>query len=171
MTMIRILLLAFFLFSSGTSSAEEINSTKQQWLNSSLYGSDNEAAALRKVTIRETNVGYKINIENQFNFECELGFNEKGNPSTLSNCSSNNQPEPICDPDKPDSPCAVSTGCFKTKNENNPSCFRQWIVKEPQINLICFTTKNEQVCKGKYTLATTHGYSSPTEFTIARKIK
>jgi hypothetical protein len=45
-------------------------SAAASWLTSLLYGSDGNVAALKKVTIRNTGDNYKINILNQFNFEC-----------------------------------------------------------------------------------------------------
>ena len=141
------------------------------WLTSTLYGSDNDVAALRKVSIRSTGNAYKINIQNQFNFECELLLNRQGDPASLSNCVSRDQPSPICNPDMPDSLCATSSGCFKTRDEKNPACFQSWVVKESTVPLQCTTSKTEQVCRGKYTLATTGNYSSDGQFTIARRLR
>jgi hypothetical protein len=140
------------------------------WLTFLLYGSDNNIAALKKVTIRNTGDNYKINILNQFNFECDLTFDNKGNPASLLNCISKDKPSPICNPDMPDSFCATSSGCFKTKDEKNPACYESWVVKDAKIKLLCTTSKSEQVCRGKYTLATTRGFTNQAEFTIARKL-
>jgi hypothetical protein len=140
------------------------------WLSSAVYGSDNNVAALKKVTIRAVENGYRINISNQFNFECDLSSDDKGNPSTLSNCLSQDKPRPICNPDMPDSFCATSSGCFASREEKNPVCYEAWVVKEPTVKLACGVTKAEQVCKGKYTLATTRGYATAAVFTIARRL-
>ena len=140
------------------------------WLTSSLYGSDNNGAALKKVTIRNTGNSYKINILNQFNFECDLTFDNKGNLSSLLNCISKDEPRPICNPDMPNSLCATSSGCFRTKDEKNPACYESWVVEDSKIKLTCKTLKSEQVCRGGYTLATTKGFTNQAEFTIARKL-
>lgn len=140
------------------------------WLNSPLYGNDNDMASLRRVTIRSTGDGYRVNIRNQFNFECDLEFNDRGDPSSLSNCQTRDEPSPICNPDMPESDCAVKSGCFQSANETKPACFESWIVKEPAIKLTCHALRTETVCKGKYTLGTTRGFTSDGEFTIARRI-
>jgi hypothetical protein len=141
------------------------------WLTSLLYGSDNNGAALKKVTNRNTGNNYKISILNQFNFECDLTFDNKGSPASLLNCVSKDKPSPICNPDIPDSLCATSSGCFRTKDEKNPACYESGLVKDSKIKLLCTTSKSEQVCRGKYTLATTRGFPNQAEFTIARKLR
>ena len=92
------------------------------WLSGSLYGSDNDVASLRKVTISEANHGYRIKIYNQFVFECELEFDKNGNPSELRQCLSH-------------------------LNEKT-----KWSAAPDNIKLNCFYTKSEHICKGKYTL-------------------
>lgn len=155
---------------SAASQHDEASSNELSWLSSSLYGSDNDVASLRKVSIKSFDNGYKIKIVNQFNFECDLRF-RNGDPYLLSNCVSKNKPEPVCNPEMPDSMCAVSTGCFRTQNETNPSCFKSWIVEEPQVELTCSKTKTEHICKGKYTLGTTDGYTDQGVFKIVKRKK
>ena len=138
--------------------------------SSSCLTGEPVAYLLGLVTIRNTGDNYKINILNQFNFECDLTFDNKGNPASLLNCISKDKPSPICNPDMPDSFCATSSGCFKTKDEKNPACYESWVVKDAKIKLLCTTSKSEQVCRGKYTLATTRGFTNQAEFTIARKL-
>jgi hypothetical protein len=142
------------------------------WLVSRLYGSDNQMAALQKVVIAVREGRFQINIRNQFNFDCDLSMDAAGNPSSLSNCKSREGPTPICDKDRPDSWCAQNLGCFQSPNEKNPKCFNHWQVREAVVPLKCTTLKTEQVCKGKYTLATTSSepLSGKDEFTIARRL-
>ncbi|MBD8881652.1 MULTISPECIES: hypothetical protein [Rhodanobacter] len=149
--------------------SDDAGANRQKWLNMSLYGGDNDAAALKSVSIRKDGGNFKINVSNQFNFECDLSFSENGDPAALSNCKSRDKPSPVCNPDMPNSVCAVSRGCFRQPDEKNPSCFQSWLVKEQEVPLVCSSTKKERVCKGEYTLATMDGYSSSEEFTIARQ--
>ena len=64
-----------------------VEAAKNPWLTSKLYGHDNDAAALRKVTISEENEKYRVLIENQFGFTCDLSFDDEGNPVLLTNCT------------------------------------------------------------------------------------
>lgn len=98
------------------------DSVNNGWLNAQLYGSDNDVAALKAVRIYKENDGYKVYITNQFKFECDLQFDEKGDPSIMSNCI--------------------------TLEE----CREPWKVVEQQIRLKCFSTKKEDICRGEYTL-------------------
>ncbi len=141
------------------------------WLTASLYGNDNGDAALRKVTIRSVANTLRIRIQNQFDFECTLSLDSAGDPATLTNCVSQAEPSPICNPDMPDSECAIYTGCFRTKDEADPACFATWVAKEPIIKLSCVTLKDEEVCNGEYTLERTDGFASPADFTIARSLR
>lgn len=151
--------------------AADTDSIKSRWLSSSLYGNDNDVASLRKVKIYRKDGGYRIYVHNQFRFDCELTFDAAGNPGSMANCVSQEKASPVCNPNMPDSHCAVSSNCFRTPNETKPECFYKWKAVESRIPLACFKTKIEHICKGKYTLATTQGYSSASEFTIARRLK
>lgn len=95
---------------------------KDAWLSQTLYGNDNEYAALRRVTITEENGGYKIFIANQFTFLCDLEFSESGNPAFLNNC--------------------------KTTAPENAN----WFTPTTRIPLKCTTSKVEHLCKGWYRL-------------------
>ena len=45
-----------------------------------------------------------------------------------------------------------------------------WLVKEATVKLSCFSTKKEDICRGKYTLATSSGYvDGEREMTIAKQ--
>ncbi|MBK1720097.1 caspase family protein [Thiocystis violacea] len=139
------------------------------WLSSNLYGSDNEYAALRSVTIIPRENGFLVTIKNQFNFQCKLSFDSANNPEFLSDCRSLDGPQPICTPDMPGSFCAKASGCFLTEQEEkNPKCFEAWEVKESLIHLKCSVLKTEQVCHGFYTLAK-GDYDSKSRMTIARR--
>ena len=168
--MIRLVMCVAILFVSGVVSSDDSDSNKDAWLTSSLYGHDNSDAALKKVVIRKDLDGYKIHVTNQFNFECDLRFNEMGDPAVFASCLSKDAPQPICNPNKPDSLCAVRSGCFRTKNETKVDCFRTWVVEESRVKLKCTSLKKEQVCRGGYTL-TAGSYSSKGEFVIARRVK
>jgi hypothetical protein len=63
------------------------------WLTQPLYGGDNEMAHARLVTIAKGPDGYVVSIANQFGFSCGLQFNQAGDPATLTNCVSKDQPE------------------------------------------------------------------------------
>ena len=140
------------------------------WLNSVLYGNDNPIAALKKVTIRAGGGGYRINVSNQFNFECGLDFDAAGNPARLSNCASKDPPTPMCGQSDPHSVCVEqSKGCFHVTYEARPDCFSVWTVKEPQVLLTCSSRKGEEICSGKYTLVS-GTFSDAGEFKIARRL-
>jgi hypothetical protein len=62
------------------------------WLSQPLQGGDNEAAHARLVTIAKGPDGYVITIANQFGFSCGLHFNQAGDPATLTDCASKDQP-------------------------------------------------------------------------------
>lgn len=111
------------------------------WLSENLYGNDNDVAALKTVRIYKANNGYKVYISNQFKFECDLTFDQAGNPSVMSNCTS-------------------------MEDSGLP-----WSVVEKQIKLTCFSTKLEDICKGKYTLASLRSYRDKAEMTIAKRRK
>ncbi|HEY7556557.1 MAG TPA: toll/interleukin-1 receptor domain-containing protein [Candidatus Binatia bacterium] len=65
------------------------NSVEQHdlWLKGPLYGSTNSGAALERVTISKSGNAYEVFITNQFAFTCGLSFDQRGNPSRLSNCN------------------------------------------------------------------------------------
>ncbi len=154
---------------SAIAAAEGPTPNLNAWLDASLYGNDNEFAALRRVTIEQTESGYRVNVKNQFNFACALEFDGNGDPARLSDCRTLDPPSPICNPEMPHSDCAVHSGCFQRPNEDNPACFEDWIVKEPQVRLSCHTLQREVVCTGDYTLTTTRGFTTDGRFTIARR--
>lgn len=145
---------------------------KSEWLTARLYGNDNRIAALRKVDIYTDQGELRVYIENQFQFDCEIELDERGRPATLSNCMSQLKAMPKCVPDRPDSLCARSSGCFQELPETNPNCFYIWQVKETAIKLRCFNTKTESICRGKYTLKSSDDDSgSRAEMTIAKRRK
>lgn len=109
-----------FAFLTVTSFADSLN--KNPWLNEKLYGNDNNMASLRKVTIKEVENGYKIKIDNQFAFECDLNFRSNGQPHELKSC--------------------VST----LKEDTS------WSASPESIPLQCTSNEQEYVCKGKYIL-------------------
>jgi hypothetical protein len=148
----------------------QVGSVESEWLKAKLYGSDNFVAALRKVNIYRNGDTLRVYIANQFEFDCELKLDSKGRPHILSNCISKAEPQPICDPDRPDSSCAQSLGCFQRLPETNPSCYYEWQVKEPEIRLKCIRTKTEDICRGTYTLKSSDDDSgSRDEMTIAKR--
>jgi len=114
---------------------------KQEWLSSELYGSDNDGASLRRVTIRPQADKYLIDIANQFSFQCELTFDAQGNPEKLLNCRS------------------------LLKEGDRPA--GSWRTLESEIPLSCSRSRREVVCKGQYTLVG-RSYTSKTYMTIAR---
>jgi len=72
--------------SSGPSEADE---RRRLWLTTSLKGHDNSVAALRKATISESDAGaFRVTINNQFGFTCDLTFSEEGRPQELRKCAS-----------------------------------------------------------------------------------
>lgn len=148
----------------------EDNANQSQWLKAKLYGSDNEVAALKKVTIYRNKDTLRIFITNQFQFDCALTMDGKGKPRTLSNCISKGAPQPVCIPDSPDSTCARASGCFQRFPETNPSCFYHWQVKETKIRLSCFSTKAEDICRGRYTLKSSElDLGTESRMTIAKR--
>ncbi len=165
----RITTLLILTLLALTATAGERDEAIDTWVNASLYGNDNDMAALRKVSIRQTGEGYRVNIRNQFNFECSLTFDDAGNPEALADCRSLDEPSPICNPEMPDADCAIKSGCFRQPDEQRPECFESWIVQEPRIPLSCRAGKLEIVCTGRYTLGTTRGFATDGRFTIARK--
>ncbi|MDH5653472.1 MAG: hypothetical protein OEZ39_16555 [Gammaproteobacteria bacterium] len=137
------------------------------WRSAKLYGNDNEYASLRKVNIFKQDGEYRVYIHNQFRFECQLSFDEKGNPAQLSGCKSREEPRPICrDIHNPNSVCARGSNCFQTLPETNPRCYNNWAVKEAAVKLSCVVRKKEHVCRGKYTLINNE-YQSKAYMTIA----
>lgn len=115
-------------------------SATNSWLNEKVYGHDNDVAALKAVRIYKENDGYKVYISNQFRFECDLLFDNNGDPSIMSDC-------------------------ITMEEFGIP-----WKVVEQQIRLKCFSTKQEDICKGKYTLEH-RSYRDSAEMTIAKRRK
>lgn len=140
----KYLSLAILLLASSISYADDL--VKESWLKAALYGSDNEMASLRKVTLSQSNGAYTIRIENQFAFECALTFDDQGNPSALTSC--------------------VSTLKEGGEGDDNPS---PWSASPDTIKLKCSTTQKEHLCKGRYQLIN-GDYKSRSEFVFARKI-
>ncbi len=58
------------------------------WMQGGLYGSDNDVAALKRVTITGSNGDYRVHISNQFAFTCRIYFDANGEPARLSDCTS-----------------------------------------------------------------------------------
>lgn len=123
--------------------ANEADALRKAWLSARLYGNDNDGAALRRVTIRQTQEGkYIVLITNQFGFQCDLAFGEDGYPRQLSNCVSESERE-------------------------GKSSDDVWRVKEPEvIQMSCTKLAKEVVCRGDYTLAAGNFVSSG-QMTIA----
>jgi len=170
--MIRtILFLLVSLFMQSAALAFGDGQIKSVWLTSSLYGNDNKVAALSKVKIYKGREDYRIYVRNQFGFDCKISFDSAGNPANLSYCSSRQKPSPVCNPRMPNSQCAIASNCFRKPNETNPACFYRWKVVESIVPFKCVKTRKEQICKGRYTLSDTRGYSSHAEFTIARRLQ
>ncbi|HWV15770.1 MAG TPA: hypothetical protein VN030_10080 [Cellvibrio sp.] len=140
----KYLSLALLVLVSSISYADDL--VKDAWLKATLYGSDNDMASLRKVTISQSNEAYTIRIENQFAFECSLTFDDQGNPSALTNC--------------------VSTLREGEEGDYSPS---PWSASPETIKLKCTTTQKEHLCKGRYQLIN-GDYKSRSEFVFARKI-
>lgn len=163
----RISILFILLFTTTIGLCEK--DTGNEWLTNGLYGHDNGYAALKKVRIFKVDSGYRVYIQNQFKFECKLTLDANGNPSLMSGCKSKEEPRPVCrDIHNPDSSCARDSGCFQTLPENNPRCYNNWTVKEAEITLKCFSTKTEDICRGKYTLVN-GSYSTDGEMTLAKR--
>jgi len=155
---------------SNSKTNNQVVTVESEWLKARLYGSDNAVAALRKVNIYSNGDTLRVFITNQFEFDCELKLDNKGRPHILSNCISKGEPQPICIPDRPDSFCAQSSGCFQKLPETNPSCYYEWQVKEPEIRLKCIRTKTEDICRGTYTLKSSDDDSGFEEvMTIAKR--
>lgn len=167
----RVVFVLIGLFLHGTAFAADSNTSESAWLSAALYGNDNDVAALKKIEIFRSKGNYRIYIQNQFGFECDLLFDDADNLASLSNCVSQQEDSPVCNPKMPNSSCAIAHNCFRKPNETNPDCFYQWRVKESHIPLRCSKTRNEHICKGSYTLTSTRNYSEPSEFTIARRLK
>jgi len=138
-----------------------------EWLKATLYGSDNDAAALSKAGVFKEGEKRKIYIHSQFKFLCDLELDTRGQPSILSNCESKEPPRPLCT--KPDSSCARANNCLKEVPEKNPACLVRWYVKEPQITMSCFQTKSEDICTGKYSLCTSRGFCDAAEMKVAKR--
>ena len=62
---------------------------KEKWIHASLYGSNISGSSLSpaKLLITSDNQ-HKVTIKTQFSFDCKLQFNNQGEPSTLSSCTS-----------------------------------------------------------------------------------
>jgi len=136
---LAILFLLVFLNGSLFAATDD----KQEWLASQLYGSDNEAASLRPVTIKPQGDKYLIHIANQFSFQCELTFDAHGNPEKLLNC--------------------------RSLLEEGGQPIGSWQVRENEIPLSCSRSAGEVVCKGAYTLVG-RSYTSKASMTIARSL-
>lgn len=168
----RILLLTFLIFISIATHAEDITQNQSSWLTEKLYGNDNSVASLRPVKIFKGGMGYRVYVQNQFRFECDLSFDKDGKPSLMSNCQSRDAPRPICsDIHNPNTMCAKRSNCFQSLPEENQACYQSWQVKEKEIKLNCFNTKKESICRGDYTLTTNRGYNSASKMTIAKQRK
>jgi len=155
---------------SNSKTNNQVVTVESEWLKARLYGSDNAVAALRKVNIYSNGDTFRVFITNQFQFDCELKLDSKGRPHILSNCISKAEPLAICDPDRPDSFCAQSSGCFQKLPETNPSCYYEWQVKESEIRLKCIRTKTEDICRGTYTLKSSdYDSGSKDKMTIAKR--
>lgn len=133
-------LVVFFIIGMNTVMADDAEAEKNRWLTGKLYGSDNEYAALRKVTLRQENGKYYAFVKNQFTFECELLFGDGGMPAGL-------------------------RGCRQTTEEN-----KDWSVAEKDIPLKCKVIKKEMVCKGWYNLVSSGLSGMKSEFAIARRL-
>lgn len=133
-----------FAFAFLTATLFADSSNKDAWLNGKLYGNDNNMASLRKVTIKEVGNGYKIKIDNQFAFECDLNFGSDDQPHELKSCVST-----LRDGDQWYDPRM------------------SWSASPESIALQCTSNKKEYVCEGKYMLIN-QNYSSESKFTIAR---
>jgi hypothetical protein len=138
------------------------------WL-SGVYGHDNKYASLRTVKIYNENGSYKIYIKNQFEFLCDLEFSKSGNtPQKLTNCISQIPPTP-----RKGLGSCERAGYFD-QNECKRKCdhcFNHWTVVGGNIDLKCFKTKSEEICKGNYKLTSVPtGSGDPTTLTIARKL-
>jgi hypothetical protein len=92
------------------------------WLDSSLYGNDNELAALKPIKIKQADEKYTVEFTSNLGFVCVLTFNEQGQPATLSACA-------MAEPEPP-----------------------YWQTEESIIPLKCVTKKKEIVCRGNYTI-------------------
>lgn len=149
--------LAGVTFLAVCASACAAPSDLDAWLHAPLYGSDNQDAALRKVTLRAVDGGYKVRVDNQFAFECGLDFSAAGTPLALRQCKSTLKP-----------------------GDAWYQAGQVWRVKEGVVALQCTNAKKEVVCRGDYTLEVADegrpfhalgGGASRDYFTIARKLK
>ena len=66
----------------------QLGTLSSQWLAGSVYGSDNEVASLRSVSINGTPHNYSVLIENQMGFNCNLGVDSYGDPAYVEECRS-----------------------------------------------------------------------------------
>ncbi len=58
------------------------------WIAGPLRGHDNRSAAMRTVEITSAAGSYRIYVQNQFGFRCDLDFDSVGNPSLMLGCRS-----------------------------------------------------------------------------------
>lgn len=126
---------------SSSAPLDSAAAERQLWLESSLYGGDNPMARPRKVgiTARPGDAGYRVRIDNQMGFQCDLAFNSQGQPARLTRCV----------PQTPDK--------------------RGWSVVQKEVRLRCSTLATEVVCSGDYDMGMPAGGTFPGRMTIARK--
>ncbi len=62
------------------------------WVAGPLTGHDNRVAAFRTVDVKKKGSGHTIFIKNQFQWTCDLEFDDTGSPSKLRNCVSGDPP-------------------------------------------------------------------------------
>jgi hypothetical protein len=144
-----------------------ISSDVNPWLERA-YGHDNKHAALKKVEIYKSKKGFKAYIHNQFKFECDLSFSKENVPIKLTNCLSRSKPIPR----KGFGSCKrFGIEDLKLCALKCDHCFSQWTVVGGEVNLKCFKTKNEEICRGNYYLTSVPtGSGDPAKMTIARRL-
>jgi hypothetical protein len=95
------------------------------WVNGRLTGHDNSVAAFRVVNVKKAGSGHTIFIRNQFQWTCDLDFDQSGSPSRLRNCKSgdppwNTQTNPINLTCKTDETRELCRGSYKLKSGSGP---------------------------------------------------
>ena len=63
----------------------------KEWLEADIYGSTISFTPLSPATLTSNNNSHRLTIKNQFLFDCQLQFNNAGQPSILSRCKSNDK--------------------------------------------------------------------------------